>query len=137
MEIKSEIEPEWLDEIDELYWVDKETGLPCFIKRHAELKHLCGYVGSEADWDFLVKIYGGYTVHGGITYGPSLNPPCPPPTNDDLTKYKWVGFDCAHSGDFMPYQLFRYGAYQETYKNIAFVKEQCEQLAKQIKWRQK
>jgi hypothetical protein len=51
----------------------------------------------------------------------------------------WLGFDCAHSGDLSP-GIIRFeklhgigpSPYAETYKNMAYVTEQVESLAKQL-----
>jgi len=55
----------------------------------------------------------------------------------------WLGFDCAHSGDFLPglestlRSMPRLEAYEsvlgETYKNVAYVTDECRQLARQLR----
>jgi len=64
----------WETEPDFLEFVDEDTGYECFIQRHPELKHLCGYVSlpenhklygeKNIDNEFLLNL----DVHGGVTY---------------------------------------------------------------------
>ncbi len=94
---------EWLDEPhrDEF----EHAGLKCLILRHYELGHLCGYVavpkghpcyGKDYDhipYDDLFPI----RVHGGLTFSREGN-------GDTWPKgYWWLGFDCAHAWDIVPY----------------------------------
>lgn len=43
----------------------------------------------------------------------------------------WLGFDCAHVGDFSP-AYTRYGITGDTYRDLAYVREQCTDLARQL-----
>ena len=130
---------EWENEPDELRWVDEKTGMDCLILRHPSLKHLCGYVRVP----FIVqpgcswcncrhttpngKILGEIRVHGGITFDGKFEH-----LKDLSIDGFWYGFDCAHSGDFSPGTL-KYGFVpNETYRNIAYVKAECEKLAEQL-----
>lgn len=64
-------------------------------------------------------------AHGGVTY-----------TDDHLTGVEsppgvwWVGFDCAHYGDYAP-ALDRapFGGLEGVYRDAAYVSEKCEELA--------
>lgn len=62
-------------------------------------------------------------VHGGITYADEA---------DDLW---WIGFDCSHAGDLSPRYHERHPEWGigETYRNADYVKDQVENLAKQLK----
>lgn len=64
--------------------------------------------------------------HGGITYaGRSY-------WTDPRAGW-WLGFDCSHSGDLTPYDEFRGRSYSGgTYRTLAYVQEQCRELATQI-----
>jgi hypothetical protein len=45
----------------------------------------------------------------------------------------WLGFDCAHSGDAMPYRSYLdYNTPGETYRDIFYVTKEVTALAKQL-----
>lgn len=65
-------------------------GLRCKVVRSLYLGHYCGYVEiprvlRDADFESFDSEFD-FDVHGGVTF------------NDG----RWVGFDCAHAGDFVP-----------------------------------
>jgi len=68
-----------------------------------------------------------FDVHGGITYSENHKP------KDGQTNLWWFGFDCAHSGDYTPGGgiYFEQRPY-ETYRDIEYVRAQCEHLAEQL-----
>lgn len=117
-------------------FIDEDTGYRCYIMRHLELKHLCGYVKlpkehklygeTNVDNEFLLNL----DVHGGVTYAGELKPRY-------MEVDYAVGFDCAHAGDYSPYYLPFIGMNKikedETYKDIEYVTNQCKKLAKQLK----
>jgi hypothetical protein len=115
----------WSTEPDEKSWVDAETGLHCFIKRHPGLGHLCGYVGVPPEHPAYKRDYyklASLNVHGGVTYAECRGGwPMP-----DLW---WIGFDCAHACDYSP-GLYIPGS---EYRDIYYVTKQCTQLAAQLK----
>lgn len=135
----------WESEPDVLEFVDESTGYRCFIQRHPELKHLCGYVElpekhklygeTNVDNDFFLNL----EVHGGVTYAKGKRFEdiyrAVPVFIDEYVPYV-VGFDCGHVGDLSPYFLTR-GMSQalpyETYKDIDYVTNECKNLAKQLK----
>lgn len=119
---------EFLNEPDHLEWIDDETGLLCEIKRNMRLGNLCGYVtvpnlNGICDDDYCDHL--GIQVHGGITFSMKKD------------GGHVFGFDCAHSGDLIPVVEMKkimlgidsYG----TYRNIEYVKNECKELAKQLK----
>lgn len=117
---------EWTDEADEDTWIDEETNLLCRVKRN-HTGAFCGYVR-------LLKLHKFYNshydelneenieVHGGVTWNGPL---------DELPGF-FVGFDCAHAYDTMPYHKGIFMPGPSTYKNLHFVKEQVKALAKQM-----
>jgi len=125
----------WETEPDFLEFVDESTGYRCFIRRHLELKHLCGYVELPEKH----KLYGSFSeenfynieVHGGVTYT----------GRREFEQLNYIadyvlGFDCGHAGDLSPYFLTRgmsQAAWYETYKDIDYVTNECKNLAKQLK----
>lgn len=74
---------------DNYYWAILPNGLGYY----------CGYVFIPEDHPrFEEDMYdnGLIDAHGGITY---QNEELPSKYSEDLPKGKWIGFDCAHSGD--------------------------------------
>lgn len=130
----------WETEPDFLEFVDESTGYRCFIQRHPELKHLCGYVElpkehklyGETDILMLDNNFLNLEIHGGVTYTGRREFK----QQNDTADYV-VGFDCAHAGDYSPYYLPFIGMNKiigdETYKDIKYVTNQCIKLAKQLK----
>jgi hypothetical protein len=111
---------------DELQWdytCSNGVIIHCSIHRN-DTKALCGYITLTPD----NSLYGiGYDeldlqAHGGLTY-------------DAKHEDNWViGFDCAHYGDLTPYFLLN-GEYdfaqRGIYRNMEYVKSECENLAEQ------
>lgn len=115
----------WADEPDQKTW--ELDGLNLAIRRHHSLGSLCGYVGVTADHPLFGNDYDddfpGLRVHGGVTYSDDGD-------GDYLPSgWWWVGFDCAHSGDWVP-AMDQYPG--DTYKDWDFVQLQVVQLANQI-----
>lgn len=137
-DIKPKINP-WETEPDFLEFIDESTGYRCFIQRHPELKHLCGYVELPKEHKLYGKdnmdneeIFNEIDVHGGVTYTGEIRF-----KQQDYTIDYVVGFDCAHAGDYSPYFLPFLGMNKrianETYKDIEYVTNECKNLAKQLK----
>jgi hypothetical protein len=143
---------EWIDEPDSLFWYYKET--LCRIRRlmvwegpnneHLSMGQLNGYIQLPAHhpWVFQDPFEIDCDVHGGITFGGP----------DEKGDY-WIGFDCAHSGDIVPSHkdigenvkkemVERFPFLSETlnaspifeshYRNIDYVKKECESLVDQM-----
>ena len=112
-------------------FIDEDTGYRCYILRHPELKHLCGYVGLPKEHELygVKNTFLNLEVHGGVTFTGELKRPY-------KVNYA-VGFDCAHAGDYSPYFLPLLGMNRvigdETYKDIDYVTNECKKLAKQLK----
>ena len=127
----------WIEEVDELEWVDFLTGYKCLVIRHPEVGSLCGYVRVPEghplhgkNGDELMDI----EVHGGVTYSGSRG----------KDGEWWLGFDCAHYMDYLPgvvAALMSANATdeitevkrQEVYRNMAYCWEECMKLAVQLK----
>lgn len=122
----------WEDEPDKLEWRDESTGLPCLIVR-GPVGALCGYVAVSPGHPWHGKHYDGCDadVHGGLTYSDkcagAICHAAKPGEPDDVW---WLGFDCAHLGDFIPGIRDRFEA--TTYKDIAYVRRECATLAGQV-----
>ena len=82
--------------------------------------HLCGYVQVPETHSLYKTDYNDceLSVHGGLTYGAEAKAP--------FWGY-WIGFDCAHSGDFSP-RIAILG----TYRDIDYVQAECERLIDQL-----
>jgi hypothetical protein len=136
----------WQDEPDKKQWLDQETGLPCLIVRNT-LGVLCGYVGvPEGHWAYLrhyddvpVDVHGGLTFSDKCQGGDETRAICHIADDDRVW---WLGFDCAHAGDYMPKteSFFRkaiehlpYGIPSDVYRDFAYVTQEVESLARQLK----
>lgn len=138
----------WVSEPDKKQWQDPATGLPCLIVR-GPLGALCGYVGVPPDHPLFKKDYdeADVSVHGGLTFAAMCNPEekedegiCHVPGPGEPDHAWWLGFDCGHHMDLIPYRpnakgleafagVMRHG----TYRDIAYVTEEVTNLAKQLK----
>ena len=132
----------WQDEPDRLEW--RHAGLACLITRVPESGHLCGYVAvppghpvhgkdyydGDGDGD-LVDI----SAPGGLTYADKCQGVvCHVPAPGEPDDVWWLGFDCAHYGDFCPAASSKFGWHEAgaTYKTIEFVKAAVNLLAEQL-----
>jgi len=102
----------------EIEWVT-EVGLKAYIWKSPIYNIYCGYV----DRSHVKKSLSHLDVHGGVTY------------EDELL----VGFDCNHANDLPgPDENMEQCGYmlkyvpEATFKDIEFLKNQCEKLAKQV-----
>lgn len=145
---------EWVEEPDEVYFI--HDGIECRIHRmfakecsaHLFGGHLCGYISIPNDNSCYEKHYDDIEieVHGGLTYAELEND----------GKY-WVGFDCAHSMDYVPSTEYLYKTdpqmikikkrnqelkehlglhgspiFNNSYKNIQFCINECKSMAEQL-----
>lgn len=115
-------------------WTDGATGLSCLIKRNPSMGHLCGYVGVNKNHHLFGVGYDGFdiNVHGGLTFADYWE------GEGDVW---WLGFDCAHAGDFIPgldpvESLLQHSSriypYHSHYWTIAEVEAECTKLAGQL-----
>jgi hypothetical protein len=148
-------DPRWADEPDKAVWVDPATDLDCMLHRN-RMGAWCGYVGVGPDHPLHGQDYEHVhvEVHGGLTYADECQ------TGDDVTEADgichvpepgrshdiwWFGFDTAHMGDLIPYDLDARRAMGDaspllanrdewsTYKNFDYVKREVEHLASQLR----
>lgn len=143
---------EWDKEPDLVEWRDEATGYPCLVVR-GPMGALCGYVGVPAGHPAHGKDYDSVEVsaHGGLTYGASCaGNICHVPQPGEEDHVWWLGFDCAHAFDVAPRlleihtrleaklrkeqpQLFEGYVRRDTYKPLAYVQNECTELAAQLK----
>lgn len=137
----------WESEPDKCQWVDKDTGYDCLVVRSDSSGGLCGYVGVKENHPFYEKHYNhpDVDVHGGLTFSSHCQEDnreegvCHITESED--KVWWLGFDCAHFGDFMPKhaQLFREIGLparedrDSVYRDLDYVKSEIKSLASQLK----
>lgn len=93
----------------------------CMIIRN-NLGVLCGYVILTPSNDFFGVDYFDIPVrvHGGLTYSDNY---------DGVWK---IGFDCGHYGDLVPKISELINEDGNVYRDMEFVKKECESLADQI-----
>lgn len=99
-------------------------GLRCVVYL-GPVGSLNGYVRVPADHPAAQKDYDDINVdvHGGLTYARKNGPGEKPDGG------WWFGFDTAHHGDMVPWVL---GLSSGVYRDEAYVRGQCEHLAKQL-----
>lgn len=126
------VDEPWNHEPDGL-WFTTVYGYAALIVRHPYFKHLCGYMGVPPGHPWYGLNYDAdaldCTVHGGVTYTDKEPPKYPDCPLTDAGLW-WLGFDCAHCGDYMPGLNARIGPY-ETYRTLDYVQTQLEGLAEQ------
>lgn len=139
----------WDDEPDKMQWMDKKTGLPCLIVRGPH-GSWCGYVGVPKAHPAFEKGYDDVdaSAHGGLTFADRCSPGaedhgiCHVVEEGEDDKVWWLGFDCAHSGDFVPAYDRAYKSTnidltdiwpEEGYKSIKYVKREVRRLAAQLR----
>lgn len=126
----------WQQEPDRDYWEYK--GVPCLVVRVEHGGHWCGYAAVPEGHPWHGKSYSdesmwNVNVHGGLTYGavPCTERVCHPSDGED--NVHWFGFDCAHSGDYMPALGARFSlSTDDSYRDMQYVKAEVERLADQI-----
>lgn len=131
----------WENEPDKQQWIDEETGYNCLIVRN-NFGALCGYVGITETHPYFEQHYDKVDVgiHGGLTFSDycmkdkKIRGVCHI-TDSPEDNIWWLGFDCAHLGDYVPgikLASFLAGT-PDTYKDFNYVINEVEYLAKQLK----
>ena len=133
----------WRLEPNRLEW--RHAGRPCLIVRNDVMGNLCGYVGvptTRATDPTLVRRLEDI-AHGGITYGPEAceegGRVCHVPLPGE-TEVMWFGFDCAHSGDLVPFYVdppaclpFSFASFTywkgAKYRDISYVRDIVNRMA--------
>lgn len=139
----------WMTEPDKVVW-KTASGLPGMIVRSPS-GNLCGYVAVAKDHpmhgnnalysDGSQEALGDLNVHGGITYGAACGGHiCHVPEPGEPDDVWWLGFDCAHSGDWRWNDAAPYlkgcrephpNGYSQ-YRDLAYVTAEVESLAAQL-----
>lgn len=138
----------WDGEPDKVQWPDAVTGLPCLAVRTV-MGHWCGYVGVTAPhplYEIQCRDCPNLNVHGGITFAAACDfgadeshSICHLPGPGESDRVWWLGFDCAHAFDHIPGHMamltglgFDYINRDAVYRTLAYVQENCADLAKQL-----
>jgi hypothetical protein len=124
----------WQSEPDRAEWMT-EAGLPGLIVRN-HMGALCGYVAVPPGHPLHGKHYGEVDVscHGGLTYAEACHGDiCHKAAPGEPDNVWWFGFDCAHAFDLVPavHACFPMPV-PVTYRDLAYVKEEVEDLAGQL-----
>lgn len=131
----------WNEEPDKIQWLDEATGLSCMIRRNQNMGFLCGYVGVPSSHPMHGVDYNNCntSVHGGLTYSDKCNddgehPICHEVEPGEDDNIWWLGFDCGHAGDRCPGEAALRLTFpiEGQYRDLAYVKEECVSLAKQL-----
>lgn len=112
-----------------LHGVEYSAEMPEALKPLKDAVMECP-VGKRGAIDVLCMAFGSafrpgqlFDVHGSVTFSGELR---------NQTGF-WYGFDCAHAGDLCPAMEARYGRdWDSVYRDMEFVKAECESLANQI-----
>ena len=124
----------WQDEPDRIEW--REGGYPCLMARVAYSGAWCGYVAVPPGHPWHGKDRGDVDmeIHGEFTYaGPCRGHVCHVPKDGESDDVWWLGFDCAHFGDFVPSAFFVSPfSLTESYKDLYYVRRECQSLAEQL-----
>ena len=110
---------EW--ELEDDQEIFEYKGFKCEVIRHPALGSLNGYVFIPKSHEYFGKDYyelDHIDCHGGLTFSE---------TRDDFTR---IGFDCAHYGDYMPFNPLRFE--YEVYRNMKYVEAECKKIVDQL-----
>ena len=128
----------WQDEPDRVEW--HVYGFPCLALRNPNAGVWCGYVGVPPGHRYhgIKEEEADVEVHGGLTYAAPCQedgPICHVPQPGEPDDVWWLGFDCAHFGDFSPGLfpgLIAFGSEFNEYRTLEYVREETEDLARQL-----
>jgi hypothetical protein len=129
----------WDDEPDRVEW-RHVSGLPCLANRN-RTGSWCGYVAVPSGHPAYGQPYRNIDVdvHGDLTYSHSCHGDiCHVPQSGESDDVWWLGFDCAHLGDYTPgvAAALRLVGYNDPdpsdYCTLAYVQAETNRLADQL-----
>lgn len=154
----------WADEPDKVQWQFNEY-IACMVKR-GPLGAWCGYAGVtpghplyqvgynaayDKEWNKkntkIANLMDSISVHGGLTYaamcdGEEETGICHVAKGTDGQEVEawWLGFDCGHYGDLVPYvginepmrRDFVIEDRMNIYRDYDYVRDETENLARQL-----
>lgn len=136
----------WDTEPDKAQWQDPDTGMPCLAVRNGQ-GIWCGYVGVTEGHPFFgvdcddekidVRVHGGLNFSDACSQNDKEYGICHRPDPGEPDRVWWFGFDCIHAFDLAPGMVAsrkkRGAGYPgDTYRDLAYVKRECAELAKQL-----
>lgn len=137
---KSKFKPgPWMHEPD-IIAEDKDGYRLLVVRQRAGF--LCGYVGVDKNHSLYEKLYMSpldenvpdgdclvdiIDVHGGLTYSGFFD------SIEEAGNYWYFGFDCGHYTDHVPNPILRVITSVNRYKDVAYVKNEIDNMLKQIK----
>ncbi|HEX9504236.1 MAG TPA: hypothetical protein VF974_08050 [Patescibacteria group bacterium] len=123
----------WQNEPDRIEF--EYNRFPCLMQRNMQLGNWCGYVAVPPGHPAFEKSYNDIevNVHGGLTYANHCNGHiCHIPKPGKPDNVWWLGFDLGHLDDLMPW-FKRHGIMNDgVYRDVAYVKAECKNLAQQL-----
>jgi hypothetical protein len=124
---------QWDDEPDRVTW--RHVGFDCIAQRN-RLGAWCGYVGIPRSHPWYERdddaIDPWPEVHGGLTWSGATDPPYRYPIDGREEPLWWVGFDCAHLGDWVPgLRPYIDGPGRDEYRDVKYATKETNALAEQ------
>lgn len=129
---------EWETPYNEEFIIDE---FPYSIVRNGS-GVLCGYVGLDKEHSFYKVEYSELyhlRVHGSLTFSDFRTS-----KNPEFNNKWWLGFDCGHLTDYVPYPLGRNNSdiglaksisgNPNNYRNVEYVKKEIKKLIQQLKY---
>ena len=118
----------WDDEADYEEWTTR-VGLTAFAQRKSGAGYWCGYVVLPDGHPLRESIPNGVRAHGnfGRHDVEGVNIACVGRSGRFV-----VGFDCGHADDLWPAKAGDDGEKGNVYRTLAYVRQECEQLAAQL-----
>ena len=103
LELYSKLHAEWKKDCKEGPWTHEPdlydfeyNGYKCYMIRSVASGAWCGYVKIPKSIHLPFDV-DDLNAHGGITWDESRLP-----LSEEETEYRYIGFDCGHSHDYMP-----------------------------------
>lgn len=125
---------EWIKEPDHIEF--EENGFRALILRNPTFGHLNGYLAIPMNYVLhgIDNIPHEIPSHKGWTYTSDLHPA----TGEEDEDW-WIGFDCCHAGDKLPFQvnlteiqLHEYMPVAQ-YRNVEYVRDMLKEAAVNVR----
>lgn len=99
---------------------------PLDVDKVGAINLFCAGAGGNDPESGIIDMVLALDVHGGLTFTSAKAP------SSSIEGLWWVGFDCAHAGDYSPSYGARGFLADGVYRNLAYVEAECRSLAKQL-----
>jgi hypothetical protein len=114
--LKEKYPGEWSNEPDDITWYHADCYIVCSMHRHPQFGFWCGYLGL----DYIPEEPESIPFHGGLTYNYAFLRCYSPAENEPLIK-AWLGFDCGHLFDLLPFEFESCDNTNSQYCNLEYV----------------